>query len=220
MLKETGNILVIGDLHAPFILNGYLEFCKSLQKKYKCDRIMFTGDIIDNHFSSYHETDPDGLSAIDEIELAIRQIKKWYKAFPNAKVTIGNHDRIISRKAFSNGISKSWIKTIPDLLDTPNWEFAESFIIHDILFVHGEGRTAKSRASGDLISTVQGHYHSSGYIEYFVGRKFKIFAMQLGCGIDQKAYAFTYGKNYKKPHINAGIILNNGTLPILEYMQL
>lgn len=220
MIKDNGNILIIGDLHAPFILEGYLEFCKGLYKKYKCSDVMFVGDIIDNHYSSYHETDPDGLSAVDELHMAMEQIKKWYKAFPKAKVTIGNHDRIISRKAFSNGISKSWVKTIPDLLETPNWTFAESFIINDILFVHGDGRSAKSRASGDLISTVQGHYHSSGYIEYFVGRRFKIFAMQLGCGIDHKSYAFAYGKNYKKPHINAGVILDNGRIPILEYMEL
>ena len=215
-----GNMLVIGDLHAPFIIEGYLEFCKSLRKKYRCDEVIFTGDIIDNHYSSYHETDPDGMSAIDELMLAKKQISRWYSNFPDAKVILGNHDRIIARQAFSSGVSRSWVKTLPEVLETPTWEFADSFIINDVLYCHGEGRSAKTRASADLISVVQGHWHTEGYVQYFVGRKFKIFAVQVGCGIDAKKYAFTYGKNFKKPHISAAVILDNGTLPILEYMKL
>jgi hypothetical protein len=49
---------------------------------------VFIGDIIDNHASSYHETDPDGMSAGHELRLAIQNIKKWYEAFPKASVII------------------------------------------------------------------------------------------------------------------------------------
>ena len=72
--------------------------------------MVFIGDIIDNHYSSYHEQDPDGKSAGDELDMAIDKIKKWYKAFPEAIVIIGNHDRIVSRKVFSSGLSKKWIE--------------------------------------------------------------------------------------------------------------
>lgn len=41
------NVLFIGDLHAPFILDGYLEFNVELQKKYDCGTVIFAGDIID-----------------------------------------------------------------------------------------------------------------------------------------------------------------------------
>jgi hypothetical protein len=221
MLNENiGNTLIVGDLHAPFILEGYLEFCKEIYKKHKCKDVVFTGDIIDNHYSSYYESDPDGMSAIDELEKAKLQVRKWYKVFPEARVTIGNHDRIISRKTFSSGISQTWIKSISEVLETPGWIFAESFLLNDILFVHGEGRSAKTRATSDLISVVQGHFHTEGYINYFVGLRYKIFALQVGCGINFKKYAFTYGKHFKKPHICAAVLIDGGRLPLLEYMKL
>ena len=44
-----GNTLIIGDLHAPFIKDGYLAHCKHIAKKHNCTRFHCTGDIIDNH---------------------------------------------------------------------------------------------------------------------------------------------------------------------------
>jgi len=47
--KQERRILVIGDIHAPFTLCGYLEFCKETYAKYNCNQVIFIGDIIDNH---------------------------------------------------------------------------------------------------------------------------------------------------------------------------
>ena len=107
-MAKSNNVLVIGDLHAPFIKKGYLEHCKKIYKKYKCNKVVFIGDIIDNHYSSFHDTDPDGFSAGQELDRAIAMVQKWYKAFPKAFVCIGNHDAIICRKAFSAGMSNRW----------------------------------------------------------------------------------------------------------------
>ena len=52
----------------------------------------------------------DGLGGGEELELGIKKIAEWYKAFPVADVTLGNHDIIISRKAQSGSIPKKWIK--------------------------------------------------------------------------------------------------------------
>ena len=67
---------------------------------------MFIGDIIDNHYSSYHETSADGMGGLDELELAIKRISRWYDAFPKATVIIGNHDRLIMRKAQTSAIPR------------------------------------------------------------------------------------------------------------------
>jgi metallophosphoesterase superfamily enzyme len=217
-LTRKGGLLIIGDLHAPFVRNGYLEFCKSIRDKYNCDEIIFIGDIIDNHYSSFHDTDPDGHGGAKELELAKSEIKMWYKEFPKAKVCLGNHDLIPDRKRFNANITKSWIRPISDVLETKNWVFAESFVIDDILYTHGTARKARQRAKNDLTSVVQGHYHAESYIDFYVGQNYKIFAMQIGCGIDDKAYAMAYGKNYPKNHINCGVIING--MPILEYMPL
>ena len=103
-------ILVIGDIHAPFTLPEYLDFCKEMYARHNCNQVIFIGDIIDNHYSSFHATDPDGMGGGDELDLAIKHVKKWSKAFPKADVCIGNHDRIIMRKAFDSQIPASCLR--------------------------------------------------------------------------------------------------------------
>ena len=87
---ETSNVLVIGDLHEPFCLDTYLEFCIDKYYEYKCTEVVFIGDIIDNHYSSYHESSADGMGGLAELELAIKRIARWRNAFPMATVIIGN----------------------------------------------------------------------------------------------------------------------------------
>jgi hypothetical protein len=217
---NPNNILIIGDLHAPFNLPKYLEFCLEQQKKFKCGRVIFIGDLVDNHFSSFHETDPDGLSAGDELEFAICELQKYYKVFPVADVIIGNHDRLVHRKAYSGGVSRRWIKEYKDVLGTPNWNFVESIDLFDININHGEGGTARTKMKKELQSQVQGHLHSDLYVDFIVGKNFRIFGMQVGCGVNYKSYAMAYGKNFKKPAIGCGVILNKGNLPIVIPMEL
>jgi hypothetical protein len=217
---DANNVLIIGDLHTPFNLKEYLLFCRIQQEKFKCGRVIFIGDLVDNHFSSYHESDPDGLSAGDELDLAINEIQKYYKVFPNADVIIGNHDRLVYRKAFTGGVSKRWVKEYKEVLGTPNWNFVENVEIFDININHGEGGTARAKMKKELQSQIQGHLHSDFYVEYIVGKNFRIFGMQVGCGIDHKTYAMEYGKAFKKPAIGCGVLLNKGTLPMVIPMLL
>ncbi len=218
--NEESNVLVIGDLHEPFCLDGYLEFCLNTYYHYKCTDVIFIGDIIDNHYSSYHESSPDGLGGADELELAISKIAKWYKAFPVAKVLIGNHDRMIFRKGQTSSIPSKWIKSYQDVLEVPNWEFLERYVLNDVQYIHGEAGTARTKCRADMMNTVQGHLHTQCYTENYVGAKYRIFGMQVGCGIDHESYAMAYAKAGKKPAIACGVILNNGKTPINIMMQL
>jgi len=220
-LKSKENrVLVIGDLHEPFCLDSYLDHCIKIKEKYNCNKIVFIGDVIDHHFSSFHTTDVDGLGGGQELELAIKRIKRWVDAFPVANVTLGNHDLIILRKAFDGNIPKAWIKSFNDVLNAPHWDFKDSVVIDNVLYQHGVGGTARIKMKKELMSVVQGHLHLQGYIDYQVGRNYKIFGMQVGCGIDKDSYAMAYGKSWGKPFISCGVILENGTLPILEPMEL
>ena len=218
--NEESNVLVIGDLHEPFCLEGYLEFCLDTYHHYKCTDVIFIGDIIDNHYSSYHETNADGLGGGDELELAVSKIAYWYKAFPESKVLIGNHDRMIMRKAQTSAIPSKWIKSYQDVLEVPNWEFLERYVLNDVQYIHGEAGTARTKCRADMMNTVQGHLHTQCYIEHYVGAKYRIFGMQVGCGIDHESYAMAYAKAGKKPAIACGVILNNGKTPINVMMQL
>jgi hypothetical protein len=218
--NQEENILVIGDLHEPFCLDGYLEFCIDTYNKYCCNKVIFIGDIIDNHYSSYHETDADGLGGGQELELAIKKISKWYQAFPSADVIIGNHDRIIMRKAQTSSIPSAWIREYKDVLQTPNWNFTDRVVYNDVQYIHGETGSAKKKAGDDMMSTVQGHRHTEAFLWWLVGSNFKVFGLQTGCGIDKDAYAMAYAKRFKKPAIGVGVVLNNGRTPISVMMDL
>ena len=217
---ETRNILIIGDLHLPFCLDGYLDWCLEQHETFNCNQVVFIGDIIDSHGFSYHEPDPDGMSAGNELKLATEQVKEWYNAFPYADVCIGNHDRMASRKAMTGGIPAAWIRSYNEVLGTPNWNWVESVIYDDVLYEHGEGGQAQSKAKNNLMSSVCGHTHTEAYCKWFVGKRFRVFGMQVGCGVDADTYAAAYAKNFKRQSIGCSVVLNDGTLPINLLMPL
>ena len=218
--SEVRNVLVIGDLHEPFCLDEYLDWCLEQYHTYNCNQVIFIGDILDNHAFSYHEPDPDGMSAGLELETTIEKVAKWYTAFEYADVCIGNHDRLASRKSFSGGIPAAWIKSYNEVLGTPNWTWVESVVYDDVLYEHGEGGQAQTKAKNNLMSSVCGHTHTEAYCKWFVGKRFKVFGMQVGCGVDASSYAAAYAKNFKKQAIGCSVVLNNGTLPINLLMPL
>lgn len=210
LTKKERRILVVGDLHEPFCLDGYLAFCQDVYAKWNCNQVIFIGDIIDNHYSSYHESDPNGMGGGDELELAVKKVAKWAEAFPKADVLIGNHDRIIMRKAFSSAIPREWIKDYNEVLGT-KWNWVESIVYDDVLYEHGEGGQAKTKAKNNMMSSVCGHTHTQAYVEWFVGKKYRVFGMQVGCGVDASTYAAAYAKNFKKQAIGCGVVLGGHT---------
>ena len=60
-------------------------------------------------------------------------------------------------------------------------------------------------------STVQGHIHTQAHTEWMVGRNFRVFGMQVGCGVDGDSYATAYAKNFKKQAIGCGVIIGADT---------
>jgi len=223
VIKDRSGILVIPDLHFPFVREGYLEFLKETYDKYNCNEVIQLGDILDHHYSSFHDSDPDGLSENVEYKKAITGITELAEAFPYMKICTGNHDAIPSRKAFASGLSSRWIRTTKEALmvdgcPVAGWDFQHSFIVEGIKFCHGTNKKAKPRMMQDSMSVVQGHYHSESYIWWHVNARQKTFAMQLGALIDDSAYAFAYAKDFGRSHKNCGVIID-GT-PIIEYWNL
>ena len=154
----------MGDLHCPFELKNdrYLDFCIKKYNEFNCTQTIFIGDILDNHYSSYWETNVDNLSGGQELDLAIKRVAKWYKAFnqKDTKVIIGNHDRMIMRKAQTSAIPSKWIKSYKEVLNVPNWDFVERYVKDNVQYLHGEGGTARTKCRADMMNTVQGHLHT------------------------------------------------------------
>ena len=219
---DTRHVLVIGDLHEPFCLDSYLDWCLEQYEFYGCNQVVFIGDIIDNHYSSYHETSADGMGGADELELAVKRIARWYNAFKKkgTKVIIGNHDRIIMRKAQTSAIPSKWIRSYKEVLEVPNWDFVERYEQDGVQYIHGEGGTARTKCRADMMNTVQGHLHTQCYTEHYVGKNFRVFGTQVGCGINHKSYAMAYAKYGKRPAVGCAVILNNGETPLNLLMPL
>lgn len=223
--KQENNVLVVGDLHAPFTREGYLEHCIATYKKYNCNKVIFIGDIVDHHYASYHETNPDGMGAGDELDGAIAELAKWYKAFPEATVILGNHDLLVYRKTFSAGLSRRWVKPFEEVLEVPNWKFVEEYEFDGVLYLHGTGTSganaAFKRAQNISQSVVMGHVHTEASIRWNATRHERYFGLMVGCGVDEKAYAMEYGRNFpKKMIISCGVVADNGQVPIVVPMNL
>tara|TARA_R100000808_G_C2068245_1_gene96816 strand:- start:2 stop:664 length:663 start_codon:yes stop_codon:yes gene_type:complete len=217
-------VLVIGDLHLPAEHKDYLQFCKNLRKKYKTDTTVFIGDVLDHHAISFHEKHPEMDSALAEYHRSMDKMKDWKKAFPNAKVCIGNHDERIHRLSASAGIPAMYLKDYKDVFDTPNWEWDFEWVIDGVAYIHGTGansgvtpafNAAKARAQ----STVSGHVHSAAAINWMVGpNDDKIFGFNVPCGVDRHHKMMYYGKNFlKKPVTGAGVVIDGH--PYMEILD-
>ena len=114
------------------------------------------------------------------------------------------------RKAQTSDIPSAWIKSYNEVLGT-NWNWVERIVYDNVQYIHGEGGTARTKAKNDMMSTVQGHIHTQAYTEWMVGRNFRIFGMQVGCGIDGSSYAAAYAKHFKKQAIGCGVVLGGHT---------
>ena len=217
------NVLVIGDTHAPFTLDGYLKHLTKTYERFNCTKVVHIGDIIDQHYSSFHQPSPDGFGAGEELTRAVASIAPFYEAFPNVTVCLGNHDRIVLRKAFASGVSERWIKDFNKVLEVPKWKFVDEHEIDDVIYIHGTGnsgdgaalRVAKERRQ----SVVMGHVHTSAGVLYSGGGEKRIFGMQVGCGLDKTAYAFQYAQGFAKNMVmSCGVVLDKGSLPIVVPM--
>jgi len=206
-------VLYIGDIHEPCCHPGYRRFCLDLRDKHKCDKVVFIGDIIDFQAISFHAARPDLPSPADEADLALAGVQKWYKAFPEAVVTIGNHDRRVFRLAESVNIPSRFIREYADIWKTPKWRWVEEIIIDDVHASHGEGcgglHPAYAQMQKMLMSVVIGHVHTAGGVDWLANPQKRIFGMNTGCGIDEKSLAFAYGKHFKRRAIiSAGVVLD------------
>jgi uncharacterized protein YlzI (FlbEa/FlbD family) len=218
------NRLIVGDVHLPYTHKNYLQFCISIYNKYNCSEVSFTGDILDSHFSSFHSTSTESHGAKYELDAAIEQVKGWYEAFPNATITLGNHDLIIARKSEEAGIDKRFVRNLNEVLGCPSWVFEEQFVHDNVLYTHGTGCSGKGiikRSQNWGSSMVQGHIHTESFINYTASLTDLKWQLQSPCGIDYKSFAYGYAKFHTaKPVLGAAVVLDSGQLPIIETMPL
>lgn len=216
-IKAASNTQIVGiiaDTHIPNEAPGYFEFVKKTFKRFGVTQIVHIGDVADFHQASRHDSEPTADAVVVELDKARQTLKKWYYAFPNVKVCIGNHDQIPVRQAKRMGMPAEFLKSQNSLLDIPTgWDYQQHHEIDGVYYEHGLGSGgmygAKNTSLKFRMSYVQGHTHANGSVFYNAGPKDMIFGMNVGSGCNESAVAMTYGQNYKnKITLGAGIVIN------------
>lgn len=216
-------VLVVGDLHCPAVHPDYLEFVKSIKKKYKTNTVVFIGDVVDHAAISFHKKNPENPAAMEEYRQAMFQLSRWNKEFPNAIITIGNHDERVARLAADAGIPDHYLREYSEVFNTPKWIWKKSIELDNVYYYHGVGSgsmyPAINAAKMRLQSVVMGHYHSIAGINWICGPDNRIFGMNVGSGVDRSHPAMEYGSAYlKKPILSCGVVIDGH--PYLELMDL
>jgi hypothetical protein len=208
--------LVISDLQSPFHHQDALPFLLSVSDKYRCNNFVCIGDETDNStISTSFVQDPDGIGFKEEFGQALDFLKKMYKLWPKMSVCISNHGIRPFKKAFNAGLPSIFLKSYEEFLEAPpGWRWADEFEFDGVRYVHGDGVAGQlghiKMAEKARISTCIGHIHSYGGVNYLNNYKGQlIWAMNVGCLIDVKSYAFKYGKHFlHKPTLGCGIVLD------------
>lgn len=208
------SILVISDLHIPFEHPDCLKFLKAVKNKYEPKTIVQIGDEVDFHALSFHDSDPDLMSAGDELKQAIKKLKAYTELFPEVTVIESNHGSMVLRKALANGMPKAVLKNYNEILEAPKgwkWQFDLKLDtpLGPVYFCHGKSGAAGRLASQYGMSCVQGHYHEKAQITYISTPERLMFDAHTGCLADDKSLALGYNKiNPKRPIVSLIVIIN------------
>ena len=217
-------VLIVSDLHIPYEHPDALKFLTALKKLYTPDLVVFTGDEVDNHAISFHNSDPDLHSPGDELTESIKRLKHYYKLFPEAVILESNHGSLVYRKALANGLSKRFLKSYNEILQAPKgwaWHFDYTFNtpIGEVYCHHSKGANALKNSQAIGRSYISGHHHESFSIQYWGHSDALMFGMIAGCLVDTKSLALAYNKNnLKRPVIGCAVVLEG--VPILVPMLL
>lgn len=202
-------ILVVPDIHEPVVHPGAFDFIRDQHRAERPDVVLFIGDIVDHHGISQWVKHPNAPGPKDEYELSLAGVQRWYQQFPDAIVTIGNHDMRPLRVAEAAGVPGSYLKDYATVWETPRWRWVEEITLGEgdnaVYFTHGTGRSglnpAANLAKDMTMSCCMGHVHSVGGCRWFANPTKRWFGLDTGCLVDDRLYAFAYGKPCKKKSV-------------------
>jgi len=223
--KGYSRVLTISDLHCPWEHPDAFAFLKALKKKIKPDFVLNLGDEADAHALSMHDSDPDLMSAGDELIAAKKKLHKLEKIFPEMTLLHSNHSSLIYRRALKHGMPRAYLKNYNQFLDVgPGWKWVDDITIplsdgSKAFATHGMAADGLKLAMQYGLHTIQGHFHSKMNIQYFSNPEKLIWSMQCGCMTKQSSLAFEYARNFKMRFvIGTGAVINGQ--PKLYIMRL
>lgn len=211
---RNASILVVSDLHAPYGHPDTVPFLWALDQKYGPTRVIFSGDEADKQALKFHTRDPDLASCGDELEIAKIRLRPLMDLWPQVDILDSNHGSLAYRQATANGISRKYLKSYGEVLESPiGWQWHSQLFLtlphgRKILFHHGISQDVLKVVERRGVCVVQGHYHNSFEIRYCGNPDQYLWGMTVGCLIDPSSLAFAYNtNNLGRPVLGCGIII-------------
>ena len=202
-------------MHLPWAHPDTLEFFQAIKEEYEPDQVISVGDELDKHAMSFHDSDPDLLSAGSELELAIEMLQPIYELFPKVELVESNHGSMVYRKGKHHGIPRKYLRDYGEVIEAPEgWRWHDNLYIdlpnkQQLFITHGIKKNGLKLAQSMGCNVIQGHYHTEFNIQYASSPTQLYWSMQVGCMIDDKSLAFHYNKTTAiRPIIGCGIVLN------------
>lgn len=212
-MSYNDRILVVSDLHIPYQHPDAFDFLRCVKKEFKPTRVINIGDEVDNHGISFHTSDPDLMSAGDELKASQAYCKELESIFPKMDLVHSNHGSLSYRRGKAGGIPRHFLREYSDVLQVGSgWQWYEEILVRlgsrrNILFRHQFSANVLKAAEQLGCCVVQGHFHSKFEISYTSSPRALNWGMTVGCLIDKKALAFEYNKlSPKRPILGVGLI--------------
>lgn len=208
-------ILVLSDIHAPWVNWTAIRKAKKWADKHNPDLVICLGDLTDQKIWSRWQSDTDDVSPCKEFDEAEKAIDKLYELFPKMYIIRGNHDNRVQLRAIEAGIPGKMFRDIDEVFNKSGWKWiptGDRLIVETqrgpIMFIHGDemaGTPAqKSRILG--MSIVQGHTHKVSVI-YTKTDMGHFFGAEMGCLMDTESKASRYAqKNPVGVSVGFGVI--------------
>lgn len=230
MKTRKERYLIISDLQIPFHHPDALKHCQLVRREFGIPEknIYCVGDELDLYFGGLWKKSIEAShTASSELKESLAELQRWYKAFPFMKVATSNHGLRWVRKAHEADIPSQLIIPYKQMIQAPyEWKWADHWDLptkHPTRMIHGLGYNGQNGHRNAVIdhrrNMIIGHIHSHAGISFVDTGDGIRWGMNVGCMIDNTAYAFNYGKyNRHKPVLSCGVILDDGRTPLIVPM--
>ncbi len=205
-------ILTVSDCHIPYEHPDCFAFLAALKKHLKPDLVISMGDLADFHDISFHDSDPELMSAGDELKALQKKAKMLEKIFPEMYIIGSNHGDLPARRAFASKMPRSFLRPYNEIYGVgKGWKFVDELYLEDdkklYYFTHGISKNGAKLAAQRGVCVVSGHFHTEFRIDYVSNPRDLLWSLQTGCLIDPKSLAFAYDRlNLSRPIIGTGSI--------------
>ena len=127
LIGSDRRTLVISDTHAPYQHKDTIPFLLAARDELSLDTCIHVGDVVDNHYTSYHEPEYGAYGPEVELKKARKFCQELESYFPDMLISEGNHDLLNKRKAKTAGISEASLRSYNENFGVgEGWKWDES----------------------------------------------------------------------------------------------